>query len=1366
MNRHTDFPSKALEMNLGETRGKKISIPDDQLWFISLSRDYTGINSRTKKFFIELNHPYPDYPWIIQNLKRICLGDFWLYHEHTEAERAYDVLIRCTELLLSRKVPYEFQRDLFHTLFQLLEKLLSEDTVLESSAFSILSFIENHLHLEQLPVLYTAGHLSDLSYPKDHDTELTRKLHFITRKILSLNFRYWKENTQVEEYIKNNTRLFAAGCLPHIKKKAGPDYFSGLEEKLAATECWEELADLPMFREIAEHLRSAADIFQTPLERIYYLYSLLQLSGMNHLKDHLLWDINRLLKQALKSLDEEGKKSFIDSIFEVFQNFKADHMSTILDCIETLGREIVLSGETSLVRQFTDKLIAFGFVYPGEVRIKTDWQVEVNPDHLKNIRVWLAIIECSPTATKRLLASLVVHLRVGGVFIQDTDLFQKDMSRLLNNEIEGIYKLIKHLAVMFPIYYNEIGAEGELREVTTKLDEISGRRDIIIHFLRKQIHAESNNTHIELTKSILQYWYSGNSEPLIPLLPRDVSAAIDTDSPWFTGVHTVLRAVCDRTGMSPSELLLVDKGKIYTCFSGITSGTEKDRDRVRYLLRLAWLLHEKYSIDTRNILHTLKKTSLVSLSDLARLESFLDKEPKDEALLTIFEIMKNLKDIILDPVPSEGWENIYYKRHIAAGIPSMYGQYHEKKYEALGHTLRLEHTANILMGEIIRGTSFSYTSLKNLKRTAEILEYFRRGLEIRGIFNQSFESNIHMLQYSLSSGSFSIHQYVNIFQFFIRNIREIIDQYFISVYDKPLKQVLKVKYEGTTSGTEMVKLITRESESFYRDILASSFFIQTLDQFLSQILRSLRETRDTIPRNLIHKAMSYDPDLLANPIYKPMIQTDNKIFLGAKAYFLKKLVSLGYPIPEGFVLTTELFRHKDIILMHPQMEYEVEELIRDEISRLEDKTGRLYGDPVNPLFLSVRSGSAFSMPGAMNTFLNVGMNRQIAEALSRNPRFSWAAWDCFRRLLQSWGMSYGIRRDEFDFIMKEMKLQHGVEKKRQFSPEQMEQLADRYYRLLETHGIAFESDPFLQLKHSILAVIESWSSKRAQVYRNHLQIADEWGTAVLIQRMIFGNLDTMSGTGVVFTKNPDGDNRIRLYGDYIPCSQGEDVVSGLVHTLPVSSRAGQAGTESAGYTLQERFPVIYRKLVEYSSKLLNENDFPHQEIEFTFESPEDLYILQTRDQVFRERKSIEIFETDDELIQPAGRGIGVGGGAMNGIAAFDLADIQSFREKFPNQNCILIRPDTVPDDIEMVFACDGLLTARGGVTSHAAVTAVQLGTVCVVNCRDLMVDEEHKAAVLNGIRFVSGDKIAIDGMNGSIFKGNLPIGTRNREMQP
>lgn len=1362
MGRESDFTSQALEVNLAETRKNKVELTENDEWFIALSSDYYGIHKRTESFFIELNHAYPDYPWIVNNLRRICIGDFWFYKKHSDSDQAFLIITDCFNKLYAKELAEPLQTSILQTMMQYQGLLLKCKPLPRETLIRIILIVNNLLRETPLLVLRSTKSLKRLELPLASSDSITFKMKDLIKDILQKTVVYWEETTFTSEWITSREYLFNDICLQELENNIGHGYFSILRTQVSQADTWAELITIPMYNDIASNFHGYMTSFGTALEKIYYLYYLLQLPGMVQLKDNILWDINRLIKEAFDSLEEEKRISFIDSFFSLLEELKYDHMVTVLDCIETLGTEIVSSGRESLIQHFTNLLIRFGFVSPGKVQIKDDWQVEVDPNHLKNIRVWLAIIEQNPTAMKELLAALVINLRTGGIFIQDTDLFQKDVTRLLNSDIDGLYKIIKHLTILFPIYYNEIGAEGELRDITTRIDEISGRRDRLIHFLRKQVHAESNNSHAALTEKIIQYWYDGNREPLLPYIPGDVEASLDKNSRWFLSVHTVLKKICALSRLTPNELLMQKETRIEKLLSKVEGADEKDKERVQLIFQLAWLLNEKYSIDTRNIIPILRKTNLASLvnsADTDKLERYLASNRNINALKVLLKIMASLKLIILDDKKSESWEKVYYKRHIAAGIPSMYGHYHEKKFEAMGLTFRLEHTAGMLLEKIISNVNLNYITAKSLNRISEVLQLFSTGLELRGISSQSFDSNIQMLKYSLTSGSFSIDQYINIFQFFTKDIQEIVDQYFISVYDVPLKIILKNKHCGEIPEHEVMKKIARSSETFYRDILASSYLIQTLDGFVSGILRNLRETRDTIPHDMIYQVMSYDPDLLVNPLYQQEVKTDNKVFLGAKAFFLKKLKSFDLPIPEGFILTTELFRHQNIILRHPHMEKELDDIIRREIHILERKTRHHFGDPKNPLLFSVRSGTAFSMPGAMNTFLNVGINREIAVSLSRKTNFAWASWDCYRRLLQSWGMAYGIERDSFDLIMQKTKNQYGVEKKRGFTHAQMMELADKYHELLTERGVEFESDPFRQLKKTILAVLDSWSSARAVAYRKHLQIADEWGTAVLIQRMIFGNLNQSAGTGVLFTKDPYGDKRgINLFGDYIPGSQGEDVVSGLVHTLPIATGQWDAvRTDNSDESLERQFPLIYRQLEKVSSDLLQKHDFPHQEIEFTFESPDSLYILQTRPQAVKKQESRVVFDNSNEKMVPAGKGIGIGGGAINGLAAFELSDLTDLRKRFPDQKCILLRPDTVPDDIEMVFACDGLLTARGGVTSHAAVTAVQLGIVCVVNCRDLIVEEKKKEGKLNGICFHSGDRIAIDGFNGSIYKGNYPL---------
>jgi pyruvate,orthophosphate dikinase len=669
------------------------------------------------------------------------------------------------------------------------------------------------------------------------------------------------------------------------------------------------------------------------------------------------------------------------------------------------------------------------------------------------------------------------------------------------------------------------------------------------------------------------------------------------------------------------------------------------------------------------------------------------------------------------------------------------------------------------MEKVVSNLNLDYISARTLEEINSILEDFKAGLELDGITNQSFNSNLQMLRYSLTSRSFSFDQYINIFQFLAEDVKRIIIKYFLKSYEYPLKIVIPQIFDpnGEQTEREVQQLISMKSEAFHRDVIAEAFLVQPLDNFISRILQSLRSMSDRLEGSLISDIMSYNSELVISPFTERNPKTDNQVFLGSKAYHLKNLYLAGIPVPPGFVITTEVFRRHQTISSLKALKTELHDMIRKYLKQLEALSGKCFGDAQNPLLLSVRSGTAISMPGAMDTFLNVGLNDQLVEAISQRPEMSWSIWDSYRRLIQSWGMAHGIERDVFDSVMLNYKQKLQVKQKQEFEPADMRLIALAYKEVLAAHHVRFVEDLFEQLIQTIDMVFASWSSERAFVYRRHLQFSDNWGTAVIVQQMVYGNLNDQSGTGVVFTQNPHRERPgVHLYGDFNMRSQGEDIVAGLVKPAPVSETQRRQADISRP-SLQTSYPEIYKRIHNIATELTENLGYSPQEIEFTFESDkaEDLYILQVRDQDLRIELETNAFVSTPETMELAGRGIGIGGGALNGLAAFDEEDLEQLKIAYPESPLILIRPDTVPDDIGMIFNCDGLITARGGATSHAAVTAVRLGKTCVVNCNSLLVDENNKQCELDGKLVKSGDQISIDGNLGNIYMGHYPIEKSN-----
>ncbi len=1347
------FKSKALEDNLELTKHEHEELPEKQKWFVSLSDQYWGIHKRTEDLFIEYNHPHPNYQYILDQLHTICLNDLWLYSTVEESAEALLFLADFFEELLGKDMDDGLEEQLVKTLFKFIDRMVKEGNYPHEAVWHCLKLIERGINESEDIFIRNAGYFKMYLGKAAAVPEFKQEICRLTIIILKKGCAFWKDTSKAEEWFKSKARLFQTGVDSKIKI-IGEDFFTKLSAQIDASDDWKKIEANLFFNDLANHFRYFGEEFDSSVERIYYLLYLLHLPGMVQLKKHLLYDLNRVLRAALSELDREEKYPFIDMLFTLFSELKEQQTETVLNCLFTLGKEVVQIEDDQVTAFYMQKLIEFGFIYPGKMEITDDWETKVNTNHVKNIRIWLDLIRTSPYNFRKLLSALVVNLRLGGIFISDTDLFQRDVTKLLNSDIEPVYRQVKQLARFFPVYFNEIGAEGKLREVSTAMDELVGRKDRLIHFVRKQVHTESNNMHITLVRKLAGFWYDGNLEPLSKMLPRDVLASVNKNSELFKGVHKALNAVCNHFNTDYKGFLKTPEDQLTAYISSELSHMKKDGQRILYLYRLNRFLMEKYTFESKSIIKVLRSNRFFNANEIDALQKLMIEEKYRDALEMIYDFMGVLKEIILSKDETEAIETIYYKRHVAIGIPSMYGQYKEPKFEALGLMYRLEQVASQLMEKLLDGIKLEYISAKTLKNIYELLVLFRRGLELDGMVNQNFNSTLQMFKYSLTATSVTLSQYMNIFRFLSQHISELIKEYFIRVYDETMDVVIPQIVEDSQEA------LVRESEKFYRDILASAFLVQDLDQFIAGSLNMISNMVENYSESYIHNMMSYNPDLAVSPLGLKTPAMDNQVFLGAKAYYLKKLISHGLPVPPGFVLTTEVYRHKDTIFDHPYMNLELEKTILKCLARIEKDENLKFGNKNKPMLLSVRSGTVLSMPGAMSTFLNIGMNDEIAEKLGQDPETAWMGWDCYRRFLQSWGMSNGINRDVFDGVMISCKEKYGVEKKAGFTADQMKELAGAYKKTVEDHGIAIVDNPILQLKQAINNVFNSWFSARTNAYRKHLQIADEWGTAVIVQKMVMGNRSKSSGSGVVFTHNPKLKKPgINLYGDFTLCSQGEDIVAGLVYPLPIAESQREEGYADSQISLETAFPQIYSGLKNISVDLIEKYGFHNQEIEFTFESEhcDDLYILQIREQNIVHKEKIPVFKSLPEDMETVGRGIGIGGGCISGVISFNLDDLLENKKRRPKAKHILIRPDTVPDDIEMIFMCDGLVTSRGGVTSHAAVTAEKLGIVCIVNCKDLVVDEVEKKGKINHFLLNKGDELSIDGNTGSIYAGNYDI---------
>ncbi len=491
--------------------------------------------------------------------------------------------------------------------------------------------------------------------------------------------------------------------------------------------------------------------------------------------------------------------------------------------------------------------------------------------------------------------------------------------------------------------------------------------------------------------------------------------------------------------------------------------------------------------------------------------------------------------------------------------------------------------------------------------------------------------------------------------------------------------------------------------------------------------------------------------------------------LGGKGANLAEMTILGMPVPRGFTITTEACTqyYQDGRTINA----EIQDEIMSYMSQLEDMTGKKFGDMNNPLLVSVRSGARASMPGMMDTILNLGLNEDVVEVMARksnNPRW---AWDCYRRFIQMYSdVVMEVGKKYFEQLIDEMKEKKGVTQDVDLTAEDLQELAGQFKAEYKAKlGVDFPSDPKEQLMGAIKAVFRSWDNPRANVYRRDNDIPYSWGTAVNVQSMAFGNMGDDCGTGVAFTRNPATGEK-KLFGEFLMNAQGEDVVAGVRTPQTIDQ-------------LAEVMPEAYKQFVEISSKLeYHYRDM--QDMEFTIENKK-LFMLQTRngkrtaaaalkiacdlvdEGMITEEEAVAMIDPKslDSLLHPTfpkeeldrvapiGQGLAASPGAAAGQVVFTADDVVEWVDK--GHKVILVRLETSPEDIEGMHFARGILTVRGGMTSHAAVVARGMGTCCVSGCGEIVMDEVNKCFTLGGKTYKEGDWISLDGSTGNIYGERL-----------
>lgn len=1116
--------------------------------------------------------------------------------------------------------------------------------------------------------------------------------------------------------------------------------------------------------------------------------------------------------------------------------------------IYNIGRVVIESGRISVIDHFVDILVKSKFCFPQFSGIASDWSVIVNSSHLENIRTWLRLIELNPPVLKKLAAALIVNLKMGGVFLKDTDVFQRDISSLLNSSYADVFYLITSLAAVFPAFYHDIGATGNIRAFTEKIDT-NHQMDDLIHFLRKQVHVESSSRTVLLIQRTMDFWLSGNREPLKGMVPREV----------YDNLERIFRLI--NLDQEKNPVTIIDKAREYfpeygdlhfwdflsaveknrfmefisqTDFEGISSGEKAEIAECfceyfdkRFPAEMTKMLHyirSMFDIDISRkqiwkflyeisddefreiftsvrfldvskiniekfitFLHVYRmiydKYNFSEVRDIEKLEGYAKEnlfEPTEgfferikgndifAALKALLDLQSRLKsEVLLSGATYDPVDTIEFKRHIAFGIPSMYGSYKEKKFD----TLKVFFHCNLIRERLFESLvetskSFPYETV-DYEEIKRVLSLFCQTFEIDGLANHELRSIISLLD----TPNLRISQIRDIVNALFSAHGEIADR-----FNETYKYVCKIIINNL--GTERIKENYLPDESlwnieviidrFLRDQIMQSSQLQLFDRLLIRLKERLNHEIGVrgdhvclnicdmrrIKGKLFYPIERYAGTHKRGELLVPLWYT------GGKAQGLIIAANIeDLNVPRGFVISSEMYKRLgDGDIRNPRFQRKMIYLLKKYVDEL---TENRFANPENPILLSVRSGAVFSMPGVMDTITNVGVTQEIIEYYARfDP---WFAYDCYRRLIHDFAISYyGMDRHLFEGLMAQTKEDAGVDLKEKLNGRQMESMTKKYRYALNKAGYSIFKDPYEQLFFAIIAVFQSWNSDVAKNYRQFINISEEWGTAVIVQKMVFGNVSPISITGVVHSQYIGYEN-IGLFGEYKTRAQGHDVVSGVARVFPISeAQRSKYASSSMFPSLEKTYPAHYRKIHD-AIKKVREWWGNEVEVEFTFEN-EVLYILQIRGLATHNFETEEPAESPAELQQYfLGQGLAASGGAVSGRVVFNIGRIDKVRTRYPGDKIIIVRPETNPEDVVGIQKSEGILTCVGGMTSHAVLQMRRLEKSGVSDFSRMRIDEKNNMAIVSREPFEKGkiivregDFITIDGSNGHVYLGFHP----------
>jgi len=567
----TRIRSKALQVNL-EATDRIVTIAPRYRPLEKVLEALPGLHQQTQALLCELNHPFKNWAYAVREIRNYALRNFAVYYEHPQGLDVIEVILDEWLASLAHSSDPLVHAKALDNVVTFVERILVDGKNRLRECMPILSRVFEKLTdlpQEQFFLLasgyYQIGKIAKIAVTLDEKDFDFVRFAPIFRKTLETSYIYWLEQEDPVGWYASDTsepddRSSADALLrsiSHSHLRESLQCLRRIDDRDDPRSQLKALLTLPGYGDIVKAYRNLlfrSDQIeiknQTGLTNtLQSLLKVMQTKGLSSIHEDALGRLNRCFSAILLTQSTEKVKDLLERTFDVLKKSSAKFPEAALQAIENIGKEVFKSNDGKLISFFIESTIALGFQCPEIKGTTAEWKVEVNPTHLANIKAWLHLIENDPKRSKKLVSALIVNLKLAGLYIKDTDLFQKEISRFLNNPISPVYNLAKQLAKLFPVYFNDINAEGELRDVSTEIDELSNRGDVVIHFLRKQSHVESNNLLIDFTRNIIEFWRTKDKSLLAPFLPPEILAAVQEAGPFVDGVHGVVSALFKQTGI-------------------------------------------------------------------------------------------------------------------------------------------------------------------------------------------------------------------------------------------------------------------------------------------------------------------------------------------------------------------------------------------------------------------------------------------------------------------------------------------------------------------------------------------------------------------------------------------------------------------------------------------------------------------------------------------------------------------------------------------------------------------------------------------------------------------------------------------------